>query len=210
MMADAEIAAGLDRNGAVAMHLAVLLIEGFADWEHGHLTAPVREFFDGRVTFHTPGGGRVVSVGGMRVETDGAAENLSADAFDALAVIGSANWFEAGAPDLATLYRAVDAAEKPLGFICGATLAAARAGLLNVRPHTSNNLDTLKKTAAYKGEAHYRDVPRAVRDGRLVTAAGECARSFALEMAQLMFAGQDEQLGWMRYELTREVMAPAA
>ena len=190
------------------MHLAVLLIEGFAYWEHGHLTAPVREFFDGRVTFHTPGGGRVTSSGSRRVETDEAAESLSADAFDALAVIGSANWFEDGAPDLAALYRAVDAAGKPLGFICGATLAAARAGLLNDRPHTINSLDTLKKTPAYKGEARYQDVPRAVRSGHLVTAAGECARSFALEMAQLMFAGKDEQLGWMRYELTREVIAP--
>lgn len=189
------------------MHLAVLLIDSFADWEHGHLTAPVREFFDGRVTFHTPGGGVVTSVGGMQVVTDEPAETLAAGGFDALAVIGSARWFEEGAPDLSALYRAVDAAEKPLGFICGATLAAARAGLLNERPHTSNNADTLTKTPAYTGAALYQDVPRAVRSGHLVTAAGECARSFALEMAQLMFAGKDEQLGWMRWELTREVIA---
>jgi putative intracellular protease/amidase len=192
------------------MHLAVLLIEGFADWEHGHLTAPVREFFGGRVTFHTPGGGLVTSIGGMRVDTDEPAEALTAGACDALAVIGSAGWFGDGAPDLAALYRAVDAAGKPLGFICGATLAAAKAGLLDARPHTSNSLDTLQKAPAYAGAAHYQDVPRAVRSGHLVTAAGECARSFALEMAQLMFAGRDEQLGWMRYELTREVIAPAA
>ncbi|MFO1236030.1 MAG: DJ-1/PfpI family protein [Alphaproteobacteria bacterium] len=186
------------------VRLAVLLIDRFADWEHGWLTAPVRDFFRGQVTFHTPGGRTVASEGGMRALADGAIETLTPDDFDGLAVIGSSQWFGEDAPDIAALVRAADGAGRTLGFICGATLAAARAGLLDSRAHTSNEAATLAKAAAYRGADRYRDVRHAVRDGNLVTAGGFAARSFAYEMTAALYPDEAVNVGYLKAELTAE------
>lgn len=187
--------------------LAVILIDRFADWEHGFLTAPIRDFFGGTVRFFTPDGAPVSSEGGMRAVADGAFADLGPDAYNALAVIGSAVWMSDAAPDIGPIVRAADAAGRLTGFICGATAAAARAGLLDARAHTSNSRDTLKAVAAYRGEPHYRDVPHAVRDGHIVTAAGFAPRSFAFEMLQALLPGEARNLGYYKQELTAERFA---
>lgn len=184
--------------------LAVILIEKFADWEHGFLTAAMRDFFGAEVRFYTPGGAGVTSEGGMRPTADGALEALTPDDFDGLAVIGSGAWMREGAPDISGLVRAADRAGRLIGFICGATVAAARAGLLDARPHTSNDSDTPKKAAAYQGATHYRDVPHAVRDGNLITAPGFAPRSFAYEMAAALVPNQEKYLGFFKQELQAE------
>ena len=184
--------------------LAVILIEKFADWEHGFMTSALRDFFGGEVKFYTPGGTTVTSEGGMRAAADGAIEALTPDAFDALAVIGSGGWMGDAAPDISGIVQTADRAGRLIGFICGATVAAARAGLLDSRPHTSNDADTPKKATAYAGAAHYRDVPRAVRDGNLITAPGFAPRSFAYEMVSALVPDQEKYLGFFKQELTAE------
>lgn len=191
----------------MAKRLAVVLIEKFADWEHGFLTAALRDFFGGEVRFYTPGGATVTSEGGMRAAADGALESLAPDAFDALAVIGSGLWMKEGAPDIAPLVQAADEAGRLIGFICGATVAAARAGVLDARAHTSNDADTPKKAAAYQGDAHYRDVKHAVRDGNLITAPGFAPRSFAYEMLSALVPDQEKYLGFFKEELTAETFS---
>lgn len=187
--------------------LAVILIDRFADWEHGFLTAPIRDFFNGIVRFYSPDGAPVSSEGGMRAAADGAFADLTPDGYDALAVIGSGVWMSDNAPDIAPIVQAADKAARLTGFICGATAAAARAGLLDARAHTSNSLDTLKANPAYRGEAHYRDVPLAVRDGHIVTAAGYAPRSFAFEMLQALLPDESRNLGFYKQELTAERFA---
>ena len=184
--------------------LAVILIDKFADWEHGFLTSALRDFFNGEVKFYTPGGVSVTSEGGMRAAADAAITALDSANYEALAVIGSGVWMKDGAPDIAPQVQAADRAGRLLGFICGATAAAARAGLLNGRAHTSNDADTVKKASAYTGAAHYRDVPHAVRDGNLVTAAGYAPRSFAFEMLSALLPGEAKNLGYYKQELTAE------
>lgn len=189
------------------VRLAVILVDRFADWEHGFLTAPVRDFFQGEVRFQTPGGRTVTSEGGMRALADGAIETLTPSDFDALAVIGSSAWFGGDAPDITALVQAADRAGRVVGFICGATLAAARAGLLDARAHTSNDAATLSKAATYRGAAHYCDVRRAVRDGNLISAPGFAPRSFAYEMVAALYPAESTNLGYLKAELTAEDFA---
>jgi len=56
--------------------------------------------------------------------------------------------------------------------ICGATLGLANAGLLDKRPHTSNDPAALKMFCPdYRGEKYYVNEP-AVTAGNLITASG--------------------------------------
>lgn len=187
--------------------LAVILIDRFADWEHGFLTAPIRDFFNGTVRFYTPDGSPVASEGGMRAVADGGFDALNPDGYDALAVIGSGLWMKDGAPDIAPIVQAADKAGRLTGFIYGATAAAARAGLLNARAHTSNSLETLTSVPAYNGAAHYQNVPHAVADGHLVTAAGFAPRSFAFRMLEILLPEEAKTLGYYKDELTAERFA---
>jgi putative intracellular protease/amidase len=63
--------------------------------------------------------------------------------------------------------------------ICGATLGLANAGLLDSRPHTSNNPGALKRFCPhYRGERFYVSDP-AVTDRNLITASGLAPVEFA-------------------------------
>ena len=49
-------------------HIAFIVIDNFADWEHAQLSAAARTYFDGATSFHTPGGRPVTSMGGMTID----------------------------------------------------------------------------------------------------------------------------------------------
>ena len=70
----------------------------------------------------------------------------------------------------------------PVAAICGATIAVARAGLLDDRAHTSNDPDYLASHAAeYRGARHYVEA-LAVRDRGVITASGVGPIEFAREI----------------------------
>ncbi|QSQ12494.1 DJ-1/PfpI family protein [Myxococcus landrumensis] len=167
--------------------IAFVVIAPFADWEPALLAAGARDDFGDEVTWWSPGGHPTPSMGGMTLQVNGAVEDFTPDKADALVLVGSATWMTPQAPDLTnSLRRAVDAGLVVAG-ICGATVALAKAGLLDGRAHTSNDLEFLKAQApSYRGASHYRDVPHAVRDGRLVTAAGTAPVTFAMEILGLL------------------------
>jgi putative intracellular protease/amidase len=160
-------------------HIAFLVIDQFADWEPAYLSSAVRTYFDGTTSFHTPGGEPVTSMGGMSLSPDGAVEDLDPARYDALVVVGSGVWIGDEAPDVSGVLQAADKAGKVVGAICAGTLAAGRAGLLEGRPHTSNETGFLDENAkGYAAAAAYVDTPRAVRDGNLVTSAGSSPVTF--------------------------------
>jgi len=164
-----------------------LFNHGWADWEAGFVLAALREDFGFEVRIATPGGGAVTSIGGVRAAADLAFEGVDPADLDLLLVIGSARWIAAEDPGVSDLLRRTDAAGRPIGAICAGTLAAARAGLLDDRPHTSNALAFLQARApAYAGEVHYLDTPRAVTGGNLVTAPGSAPASFAVAVLRLV------------------------
>ena len=72
------------------------------------------------------------------------------------------------------------AAGVPVAAICAATLALARAGLLDHLRHTSNAREYLISTG-YRGTAFYCGVP-AVTDKNVITATGLAPVDFAREI----------------------------
>lgn len=165
--------------------IATVLTEGFADWETALLNAVARGFYHTEVRFAAPGGRTVQSLGGMRVTPDLALEDINLDEIDALVFAGGTIWQRPEAPDLTAILGAARAKGKVIGVICDATVAAAKAGLLDDVAHTSNGDGYLDGTG-YKGRAHYRDVPYAVSDKRVVSAPGTAPVSFMAEILRAL------------------------
>jgi len=164
-----------------------LFNHGWADWESGFVLATLREYFGFTVRIATPGGVEVTSIGGVRAGADLAFDAVDPADTDLLLVIGSEQWIEVEDPAVTALLRRADAAGLAMGAICAGTLVAARAGLLDDRPHTSNALAFLRaKAPAYVGTAHYQDAPVAARGGNLITAPGSAPASFAVAVLRLM------------------------
>lgn len=164
-----------------------LFNHGWADWESGFVLAALREHFGFAVRIATPDGAEVTSIGGVRAAADLAFDAVDPADTDLLLVIGSAQWIETEDKAVSELLRRADATGLPIGAICAGTLAAARAGLLDDRPHTSNALDFLRARApAYGGGGLYQDRPTAVIGGNLVTAPGSAPASFAVAVLRLV------------------------
>jgi putative intracellular protease/amidase len=161
--------------------IVTILTDGFADWETALLNAAARSFYGMETRFATPGGKPVRSSGGMLVEPDMALETLDVGAVDAVIVCGGTIWQSAEAPDLTALFAAVAREDKLLGLICDATVAAAKAGVLDRVRHTSNGVGYLDATG-YGGAANYVDTAGAVRDGSIVTAPGTAPVRFMGEI----------------------------
>ena len=163
-----------------------LFNDGWADWEAGPVLAVLREHLGWSVKIATPTGQDAESIGGVRARADLSFAEVDPAANDLILVIGSAQWTRREHPEVYDLMRRTVGAGVPLGAICGATVAAARSGILDDRAHTGNSLEEMTgKAASYRGSAHYRHVPTAVSDQGVVTAAGESPMTFAAEVIRL-------------------------
>ena len=128
----------------------------------------------------------------------------SSDA-DVFLAIGSAAWETYHDEPLFGLLRDALEANRVVGAICGATVAAARAGLLEGRTHTSNGRDWLLEQApGYLGADGYLDQASAVTDGRLVTASGLAPHTFASSIARLVDPGKAGELTVYEHLYARE------
>lgn len=187
-------------------NLAIILIQGFADWEYGLLAAATVEWFGGiKVTVLTPGGGGIRSMAGLRVEGDAAIETARADQFHAVAVIGSDGWAAGDGPDIAAFLSGIYNKGGIVGAICGGTVPLAKSGLLDGAAHTSNARQWLLETAGdYKGAQNYQDTPAAVSDDRIITAPGTAPDTFAAQMLEAMLPDKAEQVAQMRAMLAAE------
>jgi putative intracellular protease/amidase len=162
----------------------VLVFDGYADWEPAFALAELRR--TGHREVVTVGFNRlpVVSMGGLQViPRTTLAEMRVADA-NLVLVPGGDAWEEEHYPRAAVdrMLRTAADAMVPVAAICSGTVAAARAGLLNDRHHTSNSLDYLRKFAPeYRGHEHYVDM-LAVRSRAVITAGGLGPVEFAREI----------------------------
>jgi putative intracellular protease/amidase len=171
--------------------IVTILTEGFADWETTLLGAVARGFYKAEVRYAAPGAKPVTSTGGMKVTPDLALEEIDVGAIDAMVVCGGAIWQTPAAPDLTDLLTAAHQQGKVIGAICDGTVAAARTGLLDKLRHTSNGAGYLDATG-YKGKALYNDVPHAVTDHNVVTAAATAPVSFMSEVMKAVGLGDDQ------------------
>ncbi|MFC6445478.1 DJ-1/PfpI family protein [Shinella zoogloeoides] len=178
--------------------LAIVLTDGYADWECGLLTATARHHCKATTVVLTPGGADVTSLGGLAVASAGRAEDARPEDFDVLVLCGGTIWQSAAPPDLSAPVGRFLAAGKPVAGICDATLALGRMGVLDTRAHTGNHADELPQIVpAYRGHAHYRDQPQAVCDQGVITASGAAPVTFAREILIAIGLGSPELLDYL-------------
>jgi putative intracellular protease/amidase len=165
-------------------HLYVL--DTLADWEPGYLIA---ELTSGRY-FAEPGTSLPVRTvgattepirtkGGLQLTPDHTVAELDPADSAVLILPGGDTWTGPEHAPILAKAREFLAAGVPVAAICGATIALAEAGLLDDRPHTSNDPGALAHFAPhYRGAAHY-VAELAVVDGELITATGTAPVEFA-------------------------------
>lgn len=176
-------------NETVLKPVLIVLIEGFADWETPLIAGIGGDFYGLNARYVTPGGGDVTSMGGLHVT---GLPDIEIAGDEVLVLCGSDGWTREGAPDLTATLRAAHARGQTVAGICAGTLALARAGLLSGRDHTSNGLDFLRyHLPDYADAEHYRDVPRAVSAGGVVTAPGTAPVTFAIEVLRVAGLPED-------------------
>lgn len=178
--------------------LAIVLTEGYADWECGLLMATARHECGAETVILTPGGKDVTSLGGVSIKSAGAAEDADPAGFDVLVLCGGTIWQSDDVPDLSAPVGRFIEAGKPVAGICDATLALGRLGLLDTRAHTGNYASQLKDVVpTYRGAALYRDQPQAVRDSGVITASGAAPVTFAREILDAIGLGSPELFDYL-------------
>jgi len=186
--------------------------EGLADWEIGYLAAELasRRYLNGPAeapelrTFGKDRG-EIVTMGGLRVTSDLSMGEVRVEDAALLVLPGGESWTQDRAHEgIAELAAAFLEAGIPVAAICGATFSLARAGLLDARRHTSNDLGYLKAVAPdYRGEKLYRD-EGAVADGNLITASGLASLEFARETLRVLDVMKKDTLdAWYELNKTR-------
>lgn len=159
--------------------VALVLSPGFADWEYAFIAGTGGPFYGIDVRFFATTPGSLSSQGGLAVTVDSSLQECLEWAPQVVVVIGGMAWERDDAPDLHDFLQACRSGGATLAGICGATLALARAGMLDRVAHTSNSADFLQENAAgYGGRALYRDSPAAVTADRIITAPGTAPVSF--------------------------------
>ncbi len=85
----------------------------------------------------------------------------------------------------------------------------ARAGLFDGVSHTSNAAGWIdERIGAYAGQRHYRDVPYAVTDHRIVSAPGTAPGTFACMVIEALHPDRGEEIAQMRALISREFKDP--
>ncbi len=177
--------------------IAGALTDRYADWEVALLMAEGRSFLGLGFVVATPAARPVTSMGGMTAMPQAAIDTLDPNAFDALVVCGGESWQTQDAPDISATIRAFSQRGKLVAGICAATLALARAGVLDDVAHTSNALELLETTEAYHGRARYRNTAAAVSDANIITAAGTAPVTFTAEIFRALGHGSPELDGYV-------------
>ena len=125
----------------------------------------------------------VRSMGGLRVLPDRTLEGLDPAAVRLLILPGGEMW--EGLPPRAVIeptLKVLRGAGVPVAAICAATLALARAGLLDDHAHTSNERAYLERMVPEYAGGHRYVNSLAVRDRGLITASGLGPIEFAREI----------------------------
>ena len=174
----------MDTRPARTVHLFVF--DTMADWEAAYAVAAINnpEFQSepGRYRVVTAAAtlAPITTMGGVRIEPDFALDAITPEASAMLILPGGCKWENGDNAEALELASRFIAAGVPVAAICAATLALARAGLLDHLRHTSNAREYLI-SSGYRGTAFYCGAP-AVTDGNVITATGVAPVDFAREI----------------------------
>jgi len=166
------------------VHLFVF--DSMADWEAAFAIAGINNPQFQR----NPGQYRVVTVGsttraittmgGVRILPDISLSEIDPNQSSMLILPGGDSWESRGNAEAIELARTFFVEAVPIAAICGATLALARAGMLDDFHHTSNSREYLA-ASGYRGGNFYCESP-AVTDEGVITASGIAPIEFAREI----------------------------
>ncbi|AIQ66923.1 type 1 glutamine amidotransferase family protein [Paenibacillus graminis] len=188
------------------------VFDTMADWEIGYLTA---ELNSGRYYKKGLAPSKIVTVanektlvttmGGLTIMPDITLKECSIASADALILPGGETWTEAIHKPILQLAERCIQEDILVAAICGATMGLARAGLLNSRRHTSNDLEYLRMICpAYTGEEFYQ-MQSVVTDGTLITASGIAPLEFAVHVLKALDVMTPEKLkAWYSLYKTQE------
>jgi putative intracellular protease/amidase len=166
------------------VHLFVF--DSMADWEASFAIAginnPQFQREPGRYRVVTAGltTQPVTTMGGLRIQPDMCLAEINPDQSAMLILPGGDRWDFGGNADAVELARVFFIEGVPVAAICAATLALARAGMLDDFHHTSNSREYLA-SSGYRGGSFYCDVP-AITDEGVITASGIAPVEFAREI----------------------------
>ena len=172
--------------------VAIVLTQGFADWEYALIAGVGKSFYGLDVEFFSPDTGEIVSQGGLVTTVSQNIDQISTWSPKVVAVIGGTLWASENAPDISKLLKMQHLDGGIVAGICGGTLALARAKLLDETMHTSNDIDFLNKNAkAYRGADYFRESASAIFDKDVITAPGTAPVSFAAKIFEAAGINQD-------------------
>ncbi len=188
-----------NKGALIIEKVAVILTQGFADWEYGLLAGLGTAYYGIDIEFFAPKAGEVQSLGGLCCTISQELEGISEWSPKAIIVVGGSIWETENAPDISNLLKMQHKNGGIVAGICGGTLALARAELLNEALHTSHNVDFLSKNAkCYKGSAFFQEATCAVSDKLIITAAGTAPVSFTAEIFKKIGLDQDTVLQFQK------------
>ena len=172
--------------------IAIVLTQGFADWEYALIAGVGKSFYGLDVKFFSPETGVVISQGGLVTTVLQNIDQISTWSPRVIAVIGGTLWASENAPDLSKLLKAQHVDGGIVAGICGGTLALARARLLDETMHTSDSIDFLNKNAKpYRGADYFQESASAIFDQGVITAPGTAPVSFAAKIFEAAGINQD-------------------
>ena len=166
------------------VHLFVF--DTMADWEAAYAVAAINnpqfQSDPGRYRVVTAAAtlAPVTTMGGVRIEPDVTIDSVIPEDSAMLILPGGCRWGIGDNPEALALAAQFIACGVPVAAICAATLALARAGLLDHLRHTSNAREYLISTG-YRGTAFYCGAA-AVTDHNVITATGLAPVDFAREI----------------------------
>lgn len=169
--------------------LYLYILETLADWEPGYILAELRSgryLNDPSLRYDVVLCGRtrdpITTMGGLRLKPDILISDIRPGIGDIVVLPGADTWLDPLQEPVIAKVRTLLDEGTVVAAICGATLALANAGLLDNRPHTSNDPEALKMFCPhYKGERYYVNEP-AVTDDNLITASGLALVEFAYQV----------------------------
>ena len=188
------------------------VFDTMADWETGYLVAELnsgRFFKKGLAPLEVITVGidnkPITTMGGIKILPSLSVEECSFESTDVVILPGGNTWTEAVHEPILTKASKALTEGAVVAAICGATLGLAKAGLLDARRHTSNDLDYLKMICPnYRGETYY-EKESAVADGNLVTASGVAPLEFAMHVLKLLDVFAPDTLhSWFNLYKTHE------
>jgi putative intracellular protease/amidase len=164
----------------------LFVFDSMADWEAAFAIAginnPQFQMAPGRYRVVTAGLSLepITSMGGLQIKPEVVLSDVTIKGSAMLILPGGELWEKGGNREAVEKARQFISAGVPVAAICAATLALARAGMLDDFHHTSNSREYLA-ASGYRGGAFYCDFP-AITDEGLITASGLAPLEFAREI----------------------------